>query len=241
MINVVKNVEVDIDKSNGIYFKKYDKFTKFVLGYCEVTKDKKTSYIDIYGNSVILSESKINLIKQTKNNKHNSNLHVNINNKKYGYKDNNDKIIIEHKYDCAREFNDGLACVVLERKYGFIDEFDNFVINPKYDYACNFEDGIAIIRNNKWGIIDKNEKEVFPCIASEIMYLGYNRVYIDGYMYDLANVKLKYNLIIEMNNTKVKRSFSNKSELEEYEKRLYNVIYDIVEKNDNAKIKKLTI
>lgn len=241
MINVVKEVKINIDKSGGIYLKKYDKFTPFILGYSKVIKNDKEGYIDIYGNSVILNNEQIKLIENFKNKEKEYKLHLDIKDRKYGYKDNNDNIVIKHKYDNAREFSDNLACVTIERKYGFIDENDNLVIKPKYNYACNFEDGFSIVRDIKWGMIDKNGRELFPCIASEMMYLGYNRVYIDGYMYDISNIKFKHILTMKINDSTVKRNFDSKIEMEQYEKTLYIIVSEILKNYDIQKIKKLTI
>ncbi len=234
MINVVK--KVTIDKNNGIYLKKYDSFTPFVLGYSKVIKDNRISYIDIYGNEVILTEEQLHLMEEySKIKEYNTRSYQDID--YIGF--NSDKSI--GKYEHIRDFREGYAVIIKDRKYGYIDENDQFLVKPKYNYASDFKDGIAVVRDDKWGIINSSGYEIFPCIASEIMNLNYNRVYIDGYMYDLANIKLKYVLTINIDNNCINREFNTRSELETYEKILYATIFDIVKKCDNKKIKKLTI
>lgn len=48
-------------------------------------------------------------------------------NGKYGFKDNNEDIIISAKYDDAYVFSEGLAAVKIIDKWGFIDKNDNLV------------------------------------------------------------------------------------------------------------------
>lgn len=101
-------------------------------------------------------------------------------NDKYGYKDQNGKIIIEAKYDYAKIFTEGLAPVniggklsafsvndygsyVIGGKWGYIDKKGKEVISIKYSYASIFENGLAaVVHNGQWGFIDKNDKVVVP-------------------------------------------------------------------------------
>lgn len=75
--------------------------------------------------------------------------------------------------------------------WGFVNESGKEVIAPQYIYAYDFEDGLAIVAKGKWtrdkkwdnkynqgrywteeelwGAIDKEGKEVIPCVFDEIV------------------------------------------------------------------------
>ncbi|MBQ8847663.1 MAG: WG repeat-containing protein [Candidatus Gastranaerophilales bacterium] len=81
--------------------------------------------------------------------------------KTYGYKDNNENIVIKHQFIEAEEFVNDYAVVAVmvngEKKYGTIDIKGNWVIEPKYDYLCPFFKYYtrACIDKGHCGIIDK--------------------------------------------------------------------------------------
>ncbi len=92
---------------------------------------------------------------------------------KFGFSDENKKILIEPKYDQVSPFMkelDGLAVIVSfgssglsEAKMGLIDKTGKEVIPPKYDNISSegFSEGlIAVILNKKVGFIDKTGQEV---------------------------------------------------------------------------------
>jgi hypothetical protein len=130
---------------------------------------------------------------------------------KYGYQDENGKIIIPLKYDTAYDFsNNGLARVALNHRYGFIDKTGKEVIELKYDGASDFskEEGLAIVLiGSQSGFINTGGKEV-----TEIKY-DVARPFTEG----LAAVKIGSRAgfintsgkeVIEMQYTDV-RPFSN--------------------------------
>lgn len=97
-----------------------------------------------------------------------NNLYVIQKDGKFGYINNKGKIIIQPKYDNAKEFSDGLAVVSLIKNgdslYGYINEKGNIVINIKYPYALSFNEGLAPVAsytnntkdNYKFGYINKS-------------------------------------------------------------------------------------
>ena len=76
---------------------------------------------------------------------------------KYGYIDDNGKVIIPFEYEYAEDFNEGLAIVwkgykLLVDDYfkcGYIDKTGKEVISIKYDNAEKFKNGIAKVTENR--------------------------------------------------------------------------------------------
>lgn len=131
-------------------------------------------------------------------------------NKKYGFKDEHQKVFIEPKYDYAFDFTEDLAAVSYDGKWGFIDNQGKEVITLKYDDAYSFSDGLAKVKlNGKYGFIDKLDKEVIS-----IKYDAANN-FSNGYAFVTLNGE---KLEIDKNN-----KFSSK------DKKLsesFNVIFD---------------
>jgi hypothetical protein len=59
-------------------------------------------------------------------------------NGKYGFIEQAGTTVIPLKYDDARHFSEGLACVKLNGKWGFIDKTGNEIVPLKYDKAEDF-------------------------------------------------------------------------------------------------------
>lgn len=84
---------------------------------------------------------------------------------KFGYKDEQGKIVIEPTYDEAFNFKEGLACVELGEQVGFINKSGEVVIPIIYDTACSFSEGLAsVTKDEKCGYIDKEGNVVFEFI-----------------------------------------------------------------------------
>ena len=83
-------------------------------------------------------------------------LHKIMQNGKWGFADQKDRIVIEPTFEEVAFFSEGLAAVRVGDKWGFIDKTGNFVINPKYDFFNDFSEGLAPVEiNDKWGFVDK--------------------------------------------------------------------------------------
>lgn len=84
---------------------------------------------------------------------------------KFGYKNEQGKIVIEPTYDEAFNFKEGLACVELKEQVGFINTLGEIVIPIVYDTACSFSEGLAsVTKDEKCGYIDKEGNVVFDFI-----------------------------------------------------------------------------
>lgn len=96
------------------------------------------------------------------------------NNHKYGFKDQNGKVIIEPQYDYAEDFSEGLGAVNIgggltygnTGKWGFIDKTGKVVIPIEFENVgrkTKFSEGLVFLRsNNKYGAIDKTGKKIIP-------------------------------------------------------------------------------
>ena len=79
----------------------------------------------------------------------------------WGYEDGKTlKVVVEPKYDKAREFQEGRARVSKDGKWGFIDQRGHEVIKLKYSEVNPFFEGLARVkhRGDYYGFIDKSGK-----------------------------------------------------------------------------------
>lgn len=76
---------------------------------------------------------------------------------KFGFRDEQGRIIIPNRYDSIEVFGDGLAAVKLLGKWGFINRQDKLIIQPILTYPTVFSHGVAVVNfNGKSGIINQN-------------------------------------------------------------------------------------
>ena len=86
--------------------------------------------------------------------------------KKYGYKNQNGKLVVDYKFDKAEEYNHDYAIVAISidnsLKYGTIDKNGNWIIEPKYEHLCPFLKYYtkACIDKKHCGVIDKYGNEI---------------------------------------------------------------------------------
>jgi len=112
-----------------------------------------------------------------------------IKNEKYGYIDENGKLVIEPAYDYAEAFSDGIGLVKQGSQTFFIDHEGNILFYIKGMEAGAFSDSLAAVKvNNQWGYIDTsgtmvieaNFKQAGPfCCGYAAVSDGENRYYID--------------------------------------------------------------
>ena len=90
---------------------------------------------------------------------------------RWGYVDQNGKVVIEARFNLAKTFSEGLAAVVVSEnentsgKIGYIDRTGRMVIQPQFDQGSvasdyAFSEGLAAVplAHDKWGYIDKTGK-----------------------------------------------------------------------------------
>ncbi|MGP1612778.1 MAG: WG repeat-containing protein [Catonella sp.] len=82
---------------------------------------------------------------------------------KVGMIDENNKIILEVKYDLIGKFYEGLAVAVIDNKKFYIDKNGKDVLELKYNYVEDLENGLTLVRDDDlYGCIDREGKEVIP-------------------------------------------------------------------------------
>lgn len=89
-------------------------------------------------------------------------------NGKFGYKDENGKVIAQPKYDFASyTFDDGLAQIRNNGKIGFIDQRGKEIIPLQYKGAYRFSEGLCAVTSgeDKWMFIDKTNTKVLELPA----------------------------------------------------------------------------
>ena len=83
---------------------------------------------------------------------------------KYGFINKNGDVVIEHRFEYARSFSDGLAAVKTKEKWGFVDRLGNMVINANYGFVNNFSEGLVGFSlsnsSRKYGYMDKTGRVV---------------------------------------------------------------------------------
>lgn len=81
---------------------------------------------------------------------------------KWGYKQLGEWVI-EPRFDDAKSFHDGLACVKLYGKWGYIRKNGKVAIPYKYEDAKTFSEGLApVMLYQKWGFINGKGESVIP-------------------------------------------------------------------------------
>jgi hypothetical protein len=81
---------------------------------------------------------------------------------RWGYCDNQGKVLIVPRFAEAGEFSSGLAAVKEPGTglYGYIDNSGNYVIEPQFSYAGRFSEELAACGSNsdqKLGYIERQE------------------------------------------------------------------------------------
>lgn len=93
---------------------------------------------------------------------------------KWGFVNENNKIMIPFEYDFVNPFENGLAYAKNNGKEFFITK-KNLKLTEDYDEARIFTFGLApASKNKKWGFIDENGKLVIPLIYDEADYFTKN-------------------------------------------------------------------
>ena len=125
-------------------------------------------------------------------------------NGKYGVIDNNNKCVIECKYDSVRPFKEGRAAVLIGFDWSFINEYGETIANG-FEEVEDFSEGFAAVKKNgKWGYINTYGKTIIPYRFSKA----------DSFSDGLAAVafKTKYGYIDKHNKTiipfKYEKAFS---------------------------------
>lgn len=139
-----------IDKKGEMVIKpKYSYVSSFHNGFAEVRIGNRVTYINKQGKEIrYLSkrrpEFKCGRMSFCKNRRH-------------GFINENNEIVIPAQYTMVKDFYEGLAGVKRKgEKWGFIDTDGNTVIEPQFDDVAYFSEGLCAVRiGENWGYIDK--------------------------------------------------------------------------------------
>ena len=115
-------------------------------------------------------------------------------NKKYGFIDTLNNIIIPIVFDEISEFKNGLAGAKVGKRWGYIDGYGQLVIKPKYTEIESFNKwGLAAVMiKNKWGVINTKGATVVP--------IEFDRYYITGWDIDSLIIVTKTKNILGLSN-----------------------------------------
>ncbi|MCL1917891.1 MAG: WG repeat-containing protein [Peptococcaceae bacterium] len=107
-----------------------------------------------------------------------------LKNKKWGFIDIANNVVIPLEYDYVWDFNEGVALVEKDGKEGYIDTHGAIVTPFIYDSLSIFSgDGLLIaMLNEKWGVCDTDGNVVLPIEYDNVGYLtnGFAHVEKDG-------------------------------------------------------------
>lgn len=82
---------------------------------------------------------------------------------KWGYINTDGKIVVPLKYEEAKDFSNGFACVTISNKNGFVNRNGKLVVPLIYDFASSFSEGLAVVgKKGLFGCIDTTGKIVVP-------------------------------------------------------------------------------
>lgn len=105
-------------------------------------------------------------------------------NGKWGYLDKCGNIAIPFIYEESTDFFKGLATAKINNKWIFIDKAGNEILSTNYDEIYSFssfyeENNFTVVmKDNKYGLINREGVEVHPCIYEEIVFDDYGFMYI---------------------------------------------------------------
>ena len=178
---------------NAVIPFKYDSVYDFMKGFAEVHLNGTSFIINKKGE---IQEGKEFILVS----KFSEGIAMAMQHGKYGYVDENNRLLTSFKYDFLRFFQDGMGMVAVQkdaysRLYGFVDRSGKEVIPPKYDNFdlkegkyynyYYFENGLVKAElNDKYGFINKEGKEVIPVIYRKVGEFSEGMVCVNNYGLD---------------------------------------------------------
>ena len=92
---------------------------------------------------------------------------------RYGFRDQEGRIIIANRYDEVKAFHQGMAAIKINNKWGFIDLDEIIRVQPRYDSVANFVNNVSIVRKEGLtGVIDKSGKIIIDLEYDQVLRLS---------------------------------------------------------------------
>ncbi len=144
----------------------YDEVGPFVDGVARAVLNGTLCYIDTSG-LVILTAS-----NTSADDFHEGLARIVNEDELFGVVDTSGKTVIDCKYTYLGPFSNGLALAYDSEKVGYINKNGEYVINPEYSFFYSgskagfdfMDDGyVIVIKDNKFGVVDKEGNEILPC------------------------------------------------------------------------------
>jgi hypothetical protein len=116
----------------------------------KIIKDKESGYnrylgyVDYNGKTIIEPKYDLNF-----NSDFSDGVAAVCKEKKCGYIDKNNRVVIPFKFSSVYPFSNGYAFASIDSLFGIINKKGEFIVPPKYSEGCcyKFQDGVAIVKN----------------------------------------------------------------------------------------------
>lgn len=182
---------------------KYEKAGSFSEGLCMVCQNGKWGFINKKGEEIIPPE-RFDMVGDFI-----EGLAIACENDKYGFINKKGEVVIQLKYDFARNFSSKRAKVMQNKRFGFVNKKGNEVVPIKYNMVGDFFNELVLTRqNNEWALVDIDGEELLTLNYNFVWDIdngGFYKVFKDG-KYGFVNqhgeeiVLLKYEYVEDFKN-----------------------------------------
>jgi hypothetical protein len=84
-------------------------------------------------------------------------------NDKFGFKDQQGRIIISNRYESVKPFYERMAAIKINKKWGFINLDEQLIVQPRYDSVGSFNGNTCIVKKgNLLGVVNIKSNEIIP-------------------------------------------------------------------------------
>jgi len=101
------------------------------------------------------------------------------NNNRYGFNDQQGRIVIANRYDAVKPFHQRLAAIMINDKWGFINLEEQIIVQPQLDSVGNFSGNLCIVKKNGLlGVINLSGRTIVPTQFKQIELLGNGKLLV---------------------------------------------------------------
>ncbi len=131
-------------------------------------------------------------------------------NNRYGFIDNQNRLVIANRYENVGDFSEGLVAVKILGRWGFIDKQENIIVQPLYEEVSAFMGGLAIVKyKTGYGLINSIGKSISSDNYDAIKHQSNGRYLVErNGKYGLLDkdgsllVNAKYDSLVDLGNGK---------------------------------------